>query len=121
MASFTYYTEAQIIDAIKNSFKNDNGKTKCLKKGDNFFTVAFHNDGSYFSFEYCEEGITKLFYINGKISGSITNEMMVSTLVEKVFVELCTEVAAFKQSEKTLERSILDKIMELASLSDETK
>lgn len=114
MSSYTYYTEGQIIETIKNSFKNDNGKTKCLKKGDNFFTVTFHNDGSYFSFEYCEEGLTKLFYKNGKISGSITNGTIIETLIVKIFMELETELREDTSGEKRLEFEIHNKIVELA-------
>ena len=114
MTSYTYYTENQIIETIKNSFKVDNGKTKCLKKGDNFFTVTFHNDGSYFSFEYCEEGLTKMFYKNGKISGSITNGTIIETLIDKIFMELESELREDTSDEKRLEFEIHNKIVELA-------
>ena len=114
MPAYTYCTESQIIDAIKNSFAKDNGKTKCLKKGDNFFTVTFHDDGSYFSFEYCEEGLTKMFYKNGKISGAVTDGAIVGTLIDKIFMELEAELQDDTSGEKRLQFEIHNKIVELA-------
>lgn len=118
MPAYTYCSESQIIDAIKNSFVKDNGKTKCLKKGDNFFTVTFHDDGSYFSFEYCEEGLTKMFYKNGKISGAVTDGAIIGTLIDKIFMELEAELRNDTSGEKRLQFEIHNKIVELAFSSN---
>ena len=114
MPAYTYCTEQQIIDEIKKSFAKSNGKTKCLKKGDNFFTVTFHDDGSYFSFEYCEEGLTKMFYKNNKISGAVTDGAIVGTLIDKIFMELEAELHNDNSGEKQLQFEIHNKIVELA-------
>jgi hypothetical protein len=118
MSAYTYCTENQIIDAVKKSFAYSNGKTRCLKKGDNFFTVRFHDDDSYFSFEYCEEGLTKMFYKNGKISGAITDGAIIGTLIDKIFMELEAELRNDNSGEKQLQFEIHNKIVELALASN---
>ena len=114
MRAYTYCTESQIIDIIKNSFVKDGGKTKCLKKGENYFTVSFHDDGSYFSFKYSNDGLIKLFYKNGEISGTVTDEVILGTLIDKIFMELEDELCGDESGEKRLQFEIHNKIIEIA-------
>ena len=114
MRAYTYCTESQIIDIIKKSFVKDSGKTKCLKKGDNYFTVSFHDDGSYFSFKYSNDGLIKLFYKNGEISGTVTDEAILGTLIDKIFMELEDELCGDESGEKRLQFEIHNKIIEIA-------
>lgn len=118
MSNNTYCTESQIINVIKNSFAKDKGKTKCIRRGENYFTVSFHNDGSYFSFNYCEDGLTKMFYKNGKISGTVTDEDILGTLIDKIFTELDDELCGDESGEKRLQFEIHNKLIELAFMSD---